>query len=170
MPRRYATTGGQFEMPMTVIGAGGTAPAQSLGAEHSQPFHAYVMGIPGLKICTAASPEAAYGLEFWEELNAAGVMGSFPVRPVPDQSVPKLAIEGSLVLVTGGGSGMGREICVQLAAEGANIAMCDMGEEGIAETKAICLEANNGGATVTTFTCDVSDESGEPSDDSKKWG
>ena len=58
----YATTGGQFKMPMTIIGAGGTAPAQSLGAEHSQPFHAYVMGIPGLKICTAASPSAAYGL------------------------------------------------------------------------------------------------------------
>lgn len=49
-------------MPLTVIGAGGTAPNQSLGAEHSQPFHAYVMGIPGLKICTAASPAAAYGI------------------------------------------------------------------------------------------------------------
>jgi len=49
-------------MPMTIIGAGGTAPDQALGAEHSQPFHAYVMGIPGLKIGTAASPEAAYGL------------------------------------------------------------------------------------------------------------
>merc|ERR1712072_385642 len=58
----YATTGGQFDMPMTIVGAGGTAPNQSLGAEHSQPFHAYVMGIPGLKICTAASPGAAYGL------------------------------------------------------------------------------------------------------------
>lgn len=58
----FATTGGQFKMPMTVIGAGGTAPNQSLGAEHSQPFHAYVMGIPGLKICTAASPDAAYGI------------------------------------------------------------------------------------------------------------
>eukprot|EP00621_Florenciella_sp_RCC1693_P003325 CAMPEP_0182544870 /NCGR_PEP_ID=MMETSP1323-20130603/33755_1 /TAXON_ID=236787 /ORGANISM="Florenciella parvula, Strain RCC1693" /LENGTH=788 /DNA_ID=CAMNT_0024755961 /DNA_START=55 /DNA_END=2421 /DNA_ORIENTATION=- len=58
----YATTGGQFEMPMTIIGAGGTAPNQALGAEHSQPFHAYVMGIPGLKICTASSPEAAYGI------------------------------------------------------------------------------------------------------------
>jgi len=58
----YATTGGQFKMPMTIIGAGGTAPNQALGAEHSQPFHAYVMGIPGLKICTAASPSAAYGL------------------------------------------------------------------------------------------------------------
>lgn len=58
----YATTGGQFDMPMTIIGAGGTAPDQALGAEHSQPFHAYIMGIPGLKIGTAASPEAAYGL------------------------------------------------------------------------------------------------------------
>jgi len=58
----YATTGGQFDMPMTIVGAGGTAPNQSLGAEHSQPFHAYVMGIPGLKICTAASPDAAYGI------------------------------------------------------------------------------------------------------------
>mmetsp|Transcript_25762 Transcript_25762/g.38290 ORF Transcript_25762/g.38290 Transcript_25762/m.38290 type:complete len:774 (-) Transcript_25762:115-2436(-) len=58
----FATTGGQFDMPMTIIGAGGTAPNQALGAEHSQPFHAYVMGIPGLKIGTAASPDAAYGL------------------------------------------------------------------------------------------------------------
>lgn len=58
----FATTGGQYDMPMTIIGAGGTAPNQALGAEHSQPFHAYVMGIPGLKIGTAASPEAAYGL------------------------------------------------------------------------------------------------------------
>ncbi|KAH8046438.1 pyruvate dehydrogenase [Aureococcus anophagefferens] len=39
----YATTGGQFKMPMTVVGAGGTAPNQALGAEHSQPFHAYAM-------------------------------------------------------------------------------------------------------------------------------
>eukprot|EP00965_Chrysotila_dentata_P155577 5140397-Pleurochrysis_carterae.AAC.1 len=58
----YATTGGQFEMPMFIVGAGGTAPNQALGAEHSQPFHAYVMGIPGLKIGTAASPDAAYGI------------------------------------------------------------------------------------------------------------
>ncbi len=58
----YATTGGQFKMPMTMVGAGGTAPNQALGAEHSQPFHAYVMGVPGLKICTASSPDAAYSL------------------------------------------------------------------------------------------------------------
>ena len=31
----FATTGGHFDMPMTIIGAGGTAPNQSLGAEVS---------------------------------------------------------------------------------------------------------------------------------------
>jgi pyruvate/2-oxoglutarate/acetoin dehydrogenase E1 component len=46
----------------TTTSAGGTSPNQALGAEHSQPLHAYVMGIPGLKICTAASPAGAYGL------------------------------------------------------------------------------------------------------------
>ena len=29
-------------MPITVLGAGGTSPDQALGAEHSQPFHAYL--------------------------------------------------------------------------------------------------------------------------------
>eukprot|EP01083_Nonionella_stella_P247123 857194_1 len=28
----FATTGGQFDMPMTIVGAGGTAPNQALGA------------------------------------------------------------------------------------------------------------------------------------------
>eukprot|EP00612_Vaucheria_litorea_P004576 CAMPEP_0171461170 /NCGR_PEP_ID=MMETSP0945-20130129/5731_1 /TAXON_ID=109269 /ORGANISM="Vaucheria litorea, Strain CCMP2940" /LENGTH=761 /DNA_ID=CAMNT_0011987475 /DNA_START=176 /DNA_END=2461 /DNA_ORIENTATION=- len=58
----YATTGGQFKMPMTIVGAGGTSPNQALGAEHSQPLHAYVMGIPGLKICAVSTPDAAYGI------------------------------------------------------------------------------------------------------------
>jgi pyruvate/2-oxoglutarate/acetoin dehydrogenase E1 component len=58
----YLQSGGQFKLPITVMGAGGTAPDQALGAEHSQPLHAYIMGIPGLKIGTAASPEAAYGI------------------------------------------------------------------------------------------------------------
>jgi len=58
----YLQTGGQYNIPLTIIGAGGTSPDQALGAEHSQPLHAYIMGIPGLKIGTAASPNAAYGL------------------------------------------------------------------------------------------------------------
>ena len=58
----YLQSGGQFKLPITILGAGGTAPDQALGAEHSQPFHAYIMGVPGLKIATAATPDAAYGI------------------------------------------------------------------------------------------------------------
>ena len=49
------------EMPMTIIKRR-HRPEPVLGAEHSQPFHAYIMGIPGLKICTASKPHEAYGL------------------------------------------------------------------------------------------------------------
>merc|ERR1719506_1069202 len=84
----YATTGGQFIMPMTVVGAGGTAPNQALGAEHSQPFHAYVMGIPGLKICTAASPDAAYGLcKAMIRDDGPGILFT-PVKLMKDAKVP----------------------------------------------------------------------------------
>lgn len=58
----YLQSGGQFRLPITILGAGGTAPDQALGAEHSQPLHAYIMGVPGLKIATASSPDAAYGI------------------------------------------------------------------------------------------------------------
>jgi len=58
----YLQSGGQFKLPITILGAGGTSPDQALGAEHSQPFHAYIMGVPGLKIATAATPDAAYGI------------------------------------------------------------------------------------------------------------
>ena len=58
----YSTSGGQMKVPLTVVGAGGEAPGQAFGAQHSQPFHAYVMAIPGLKIGTAATPDAAYGM------------------------------------------------------------------------------------------------------------
>merc|ERR1711871_710014 len=84
----YATTGGQFEMPLTIIGAGGTAPNQALGAEHSQPFHAYVMGIPGLKICTAATPEGAYGLcKAMIRDDGPGMLFT-PVKLMKDEKVP----------------------------------------------------------------------------------
>ena len=65
---------------------------------------------------------------------------------------------GKVAVVTGGGTGMGRELCRQLAAEGASdIAMCDVSEENMAQTRALCL---SGGAKVrvTTHLCDVSIE------------
>ena len=39
---------------------------------------------------------------------------------------------GRIAVVTGGGSGMGRELVRQLVAEACNVAMCDLADEGMA--------------------------------------
>ena len=40
---------------------------------------------------------------------------------------------GRIAVVTGGGSGMGRELVRQLVAEACNVAMCDVSPTGLAE-------------------------------------
>ncbi|MGW3352546.1 SDR family NAD(P)-dependent oxidoreductase [Nonomuraea rubra] len=67
---------------------------------------------------------------------------------------------GMMAVVTGGGAGMGRELVVQLAAEGCSVAACDVDEAGLAVTAERAAEASPGGGEVrvTTHRCDVSDE------------
>lgn len=65
--------------------------------------------------------------------------------------------EDRIAVVTGGGSGMGRELARQLAAEGCHLALCDLSEETLATTKALCA-AETPRVRVTTHLCDVSDE------------
>src|SRR5260370_387530 len=66
---------------------------------------------------------------------------------------------GKIAVVTGGGSGMGRELVRQLAAEACNVAMCDVSEEGMAETRRLCEAAGlPQGLRVTTHLADVSDD------------
>jgi NAD(P)-dependent dehydrogenase (short-subunit alcohol dehydrogenase family) len=66
---------------------------------------------------------------------------------------------GKFAVITGGGTGMGRELARQLVAEGCNVAMCDVSAEAMAETKRLC-EANRlpQGLRVTTHVADVSIE------------
>jgi NAD(P)-dependent dehydrogenase (short-subunit alcohol dehydrogenase family) len=65
---------------------------------------------------------------------------------------------GRIAVVTGGGSGMGRELARQLAAEACNVAMCDVSAEGMAETLRLCEAAGlPQGLRVTTHIADVSD-------------
>ncbi|MEN8182372.1 MAG: SDR family NAD(P)-dependent oxidoreductase [Myxococcota bacterium] len=67
--------------------------------------------------------------------------------------------EGRLAVVTGGGTGMGRELSRQLAAEGCQVAMCDVSEEAMAQTKALCEAGAPKGTRVSGFLADVSEES-----------
>ncbi|HSL73232.1 MAG TPA: SDR family NAD(P)-dependent oxidoreductase [Ilumatobacteraceae bacterium] len=65
---------------------------------------------------------------------------------------------GKIAVVTGGASGMGRELVRQLAAEGCHVATCDLSIEEMEETKRLALADAAEGTVVTTHRCDVSDE------------
>lgn len=67
-------------------------------------------------------------------------------------------LTGRLAVVTGGGTGMGRELCLQLAISGCSVAMCDVSAENMAETQRLCLESGPDHIRVTTHRCDVTSE------------
>ena len=63
-----------------------------------------------------------------------------------------------LAVVTGGGSGMGRELTRQLAAQGCAVAACDLNPDTMAETVALAQAEAPSGVRVTGHVCDVADE------------
>jgi NAD(P)-dependent dehydrogenase (short-subunit alcohol dehydrogenase family) len=68
------------------------------------------------------------------------------------------SLSGKLAVVTGGGSGIGRELVRQLAAQGCSVATCDVNAGTIAATAAAVWAAAPPGVQVTSHVCDVSDE------------
>jgi NAD(P)-dependent dehydrogenase (short-subunit alcohol dehydrogenase family) len=65
---------------------------------------------------------------------------------------------GKLAVVTGGGSGMGRELVRQLAAQGCSVAACDLNVPASTETADLARADAPGGVRVTSHDCDVADE------------
>jgi NAD(P)-dependent dehydrogenase (short-subunit alcohol dehydrogenase family) len=65
---------------------------------------------------------------------------------------------GKLAIVTGTGTGMGRELARRLASEGCHVALCDVLLEEMAETKQSCEKLAPPGTRITAHACDVSDE------------
>jgi NAD(P)-dependent dehydrogenase (short-subunit alcohol dehydrogenase family) len=66
---------------------------------------------------------------------------------------------GRIGVVTGGGSGMGRELVRQLVAEGCSVAMCDVSAATMEETRALCAAGGiPEGVRITAHLVDVSNE------------
>jgi NAD(P)-dependent dehydrogenase (short-subunit alcohol dehydrogenase family) len=65
---------------------------------------------------------------------------------------------GKLAVVTGGGSGMGRELVRQLSEQGCSVATCDWNADAVAEAAAMAQAEAGDGVLVTGHACDVADE------------
>ena len=68
------------------------------------------------------------------------------------------SITGKLAVVTGGGSGLGRELARQLTAQGCSVAACDLSADAVAETAVMARADARPGVRVSVHHCDVSDE------------
>jgi 3-oxoacyl-[acyl-carrier protein] reductase len=66
-----------------------------------------------------------------------------------------MELKDKVVVITGGGRGLGRAMAVHFAQKGARLALVDLSEDNLNETKGLCEEA---GSETKTYTANVANE------------
>jgi len=70
------------------------------------------------------------------------------------------SIKDQVMIVTGAGSGVGRETALMLSRQGAKVVICDVNSEALSNTKeSICARSDDRACDVLDFAADLSDES-----------
>ena len=62
-------------------------------------------------------------------------------------------LDGKVVILTGASGGIGKQVAIRMAEEGAKLAICARRKEKLEDTKRLCEQA---GAEVLAVQCDVS--------------
>ncbi|XP_063626065.1 short-chain dehydrogenase/reductase family 16C member 6 isoform X1 [Cydia splendana] len=73
---------------------------------------------------------------------------------VPNAIRPMKSLKGDVVLVTGGGGGVGRQLAVKLARLGAKVVVWDINKEGLQKT---CADVTMEGYEIASYVVDLAD-------------
>lgn len=68
-----------------------------------------------------------------------------------------MKVQGKVVVITGAGSGMGRELALELVRRGAKVAALDMRPEGLLETEELVKASSGDPESIATFEINVTD-------------
>ncbi len=66
-----------------------------------------------------------------------------------------MQIKGKTVAITGGGRGLGRAMALEFATRGGNLALIDLNQADLEETRQLCAEH---GVSARVYTCNVTNE------------
>ena len=136
-------------------GAPGTLPtARAMAILELRPVAAPTLS----SVCRGGGEVYGWGRPWGIALGA----GKYPfvVRSQRAAEAGMRTFAGKLAVITGGGSGMGRELVCQLVAQHCNVAMCDVSAPGMAQTRELCDQQGvPQGIRLSAHLADVSDKS-----------